>query len=218
LEEGFYVAKIDFKKELKELYQPPAGRAVQVTVPQMQYAMAEGAGDPNTSEAFAQAMEALYGVSYTIRMMPKKGITPPGYYEYIVPPLEGIWDIAEGEAMFDPMHKDKLTWTVMIMQPDFVDNLLFATAKHMLKQKKKDNPYIDKVQLKDWEEGDCVQIMHIGLYDDEPESFSKMETYMEGQGLARTEKKHHEIYLSDPKRVAPEKRKTVLRVRVAPIS
>lgn len=212
------MAKIDFKKKLKELYQPPAGRPVRVKVPQMQYAMAEGTGDPNTSEAFAQAMEALYGVSYTIRMMPKKGITPPGYYEYIVPPLEGIWDIAEGETMFDPAHKDKLTWTVMIMQPDFVDNLLFTTAKHMLKQKKKDNPYIDKVHLKDWEEGDCVQIMHIGLYDDEPESFDKLDAYMEGQGLARTEKKHHEIYLSDPKRVAPEKRKTVLRVRVAPIS
>jgi len=206
--------KVDFKKELKELYMPPKGRPVRIQVPRMQYAMVEGKGDPNTSEDFAQATEALYGVSYSIRMMPKKGITPPGYYEYTVPPLEGIWDIAEGVEMFDPAHKDQFVWILMIMQPYFVDQLLFATAKHMVNQKK-DNPYIDQVVMKDWEEGDCAQIMHIGSYDDEPESFKKLNRFIKREGLVRAEKKHHEIYISDPRKVAPEKRKTVLRVRVA---
>lgn len=208
--------KVDFRKELKELYMPPKDRPGRVQVPRMQYAMVEGAGDPNT-EDFGKAVEALYGVSYSIRMMPKKGITPPGYYEYTVPPLEGIWDIVEGAHMFDPAHKDQLTWTLMIMQPYFVDQLLFGTAKHMVNQKK-DNPYIDRVVLADWEEGDCVQIMHIGAYDDEPESFDKIDAFISNEGLARVEKKHHEIYISDPRKVAPEKRKTVLRVRVAPKS
>lgn len=208
--------KVDFKKELKELYMPPKGRPVRIQVPRMHYAVVEGAGDPNT-EVFAQAVEALYGVSYSIRMMPKKGITPPGYYEYIVPPLEGIWDTAEGTEMFDPAHKDQLTWTLMIMQPYFVDQLLFGTAKHMVNQKK-DNPYIDQIVMKDWEEGDCVQIMHIGSYDDEPESFAKLGAFIKREGFTRVEKKHHEIYISDPWKVAPEKRKTVLRVQVTPKS
>lgn len=206
--------KVDFKRELRELYMPPKGRPVRVLVPRMQYAMVEGAGDPNGDE-FSKAVEALYGVSYSIRMMPKKGITPPGYYEYTVPPLEGIWDIAEGAGMFDTERKDQLTWTLMIMQPYFVDQLLFATAKHMVNQKK-DNPYIDQIVLTDWEEGDCVQIMHIGSYDDEPESFKKLDAFIKNEGLKRVEKKHKEIYISDPRKVAPEKRKTVLRVQVAP--
>lgn len=217
LEEGVFMPKVDFKKEMKELYMPPVGKPVRVQVSRMQYAMLEGTGDPNTTEAFAQAVEALYGVSYAIRMMPKKGITPPGYYEYTVPPLEGLWDVKEGAGMFDPGRKDKLVWTLMIMQPYFVDQLLFGTAKHMVRQKK-DNPYMDQIIMKEWEEGDCAQIMHVGSYDDEPESFAKLDAFMAGEGLERVEKKHHEIYISDPRKVAPEKRKTVLRVRVAPIS
>jgi len=206
---------MDFKKERKELYMPPARKPVRVRVPRMQFAMAEGEGDPNTSEAFAQAVEALYNVSYTIRMMPKKGINPPGYYEYTVPPLEGIWTIPEGESGYDPAHKEHLTWTLMIMQPEFVDQLLFGTAKHMCRQKA-DNPYIDQLVMKQWEEGDCVQILHVGPYDQEPESFAKIDAFLETQGLERKEKAHHEIYLSNPRMTAPEKVRTVLRVRVAP--
>jgi len=208
--------KVDFKRELKELYMPKKDRPVRVQVPRMQYALVQGEGDPNTEE-FSNAVEALYGVSYSIRMMPKRGITPPGYYEYTVPPLEGIWDIADGAGMFDPARKDRLTWTLMIMQPYFVDQLLLGTAKHMVNQKK-DNPYIDQIIMKDWEEGDCVQIMHIGSYDDEPATFNKIHAFMKNEGLVRVEKKHHEIYISDPRKVDPEKRKTVLRVRVAPRS
>lgn len=201
-----------YNQLLKTLYLPSAKSPSILEIPAMRFAMIDGSGDPNTSKEFEEAVGALYSVSYGIKMLPKKGAAPPGYFEYKVSALEGLWDMAEGKA-FTSANKSDFVWTLMIMQPDFVTEALFSEIKDQ-QIKKKGNPAIERIRYEEFAEGLCCQMMHIGPFDAEPATFSKMQYYTEANGYRRLEKRHHEIYLSDFRRTAPEKLKTVLRFRI----
>ncbi|MDE5991468.1 MAG: GyrI-like domain-containing protein, partial [Oscillospiraceae bacterium] len=165
--------KLDYKKEYKDLYQPAAKPSL-IDVPEMRFFAVDGAGDPNTSPAYAEAMEILYGLSFTVKMSKMNGTQPEGYFEYVVPPLEGLW-FADGVS-FDGLNvsdKTKFKWVSMIRQPEFVTEEVFGWAKEILAKKK---PQLDlsKARFITFTEGLCVQIMHKGSYDSEPESITKL--------------------------------------------
>lgn len=206
-------AKLDYKKEYKDLYGPKTKPSL-IHVPEMIFFMVDGAGDPNTSEEYAQALEILYGLSFAVKMSKMKGEQPEGYFEYVVPPLEGLWN-ADASA-FDGMNltdKSRLCWTSMIRQPEFVTEEVFEYAKKTL-QKKKPSLDVSKARFQVWEEGMCIQIMHRGSYDSEPASIEKMNKFARESGLVQDFSKgrlHHEIYLSDPRRTAEDKLKTIIR-------
>ena len=210
-------AKFDFKKEYKELYAPKTAPSI-VDVPEMLFIAVDGEGDPNTSQAYQDALEVLYGLAYTIKMSPRNGYTPEGYFNYVVPPLEGLWE--GGGVDVETMtvsDKNTFTWTMLLRQPDFVTEEVFAWAKEVLGKKKKGLD-LSGARLITYTEGLCVQLMHIGPYDTEPESVKRMHAFAEEQGYRidfSPERKHHEIYISDPRRTAPEKLKTVIRHPVA---
>ena len=199
---------IDYKKTEKELYQPQTTPSI-IDVPEMTYIAVNGKGDPNTSAEYAAAIEVLYGLSYAIKMGNKEIL------EYVVPPLEGLWDIDGGFDKDKPIiaGKSKLEWTALIRQPDFVTTEVFEAAKTAL-AKKKSGLDLSKARLIKITEGLCVQVMHIGSYDDEPATIAVMEKYAVDNGYAidiNDTRRHHEIYLSDPRKVVAEKLKTVLR-------
>jgi len=205
--------KVDFKKDYKDLYLPKTAPML-IDVPPMNFIMIDGAGDPNQEE-YQQTVGALYALTFTIKMSKMSGNQPPGYYEYVVPPLEGLWWITGGAFSFD--ERDNWLWTSMIRQPEFVTPVVFAWALEECQRKK---PELDftKARFETFSEGLCVQIMHIGPYSDEPRSVSLLEAFIEANGLVDqtgSERKHHEIYLSDPRKTAPEKLRTVLRHPVA---
>ena len=207
----------DYKKEYKDLYMPKATPGI-IDVPAMLYIMVDGKGDPNTSEAYKNAMEILYGLSYSIKMSKMSGTQPEGYFEYVVPPLEGLW-WGEG-GYFDGTNvvdKNKLCWTSMIRQPEFVTQDVFEFAKQALNKKKPDLD-LSPARFVSFTEGLCAQIMHIGSYDDEPATIKILERFINDAGY-KTDisdfRKHHEIYLSDPRKTAPEKLKTVIRHPIA---
>ncbi len=198
------MTKTDFKKTLKHLYNPPR-RFVTVDVPEMQFLMVDGHGDPNTTQDYKYAVEALYAVAYKIKFMSKKGLEK----DYTVPPLEGLW-WAEDMETFITRNKSQWDWTMMIMTPDWISAEFFADAVEQVR-KAKDPAALDKVRLERYHEGLSVQIMHIGSYDNEGPVLSQMHSdFIPNNGYVENGK-HHEIYLSDPRRVAPEKLKTVLR-------
>lgn len=204
--------KLDYKKEYKELYQPPCKPTV-VEVPEMVFIAVDGKGDPNTCAEYKEAMELLYGLSFTIKMSKMSGTQPEGYFEYVVPPLEGLWSVED--AQFDGTNitdKNRFCWKSMIRQPEFVTEAVFEAAKAAL-AKKKPELDVDKVKLFRYNEGLCVQIMHKGSYDDEPASIEKMRKFAAENGYREdfSGRYHHEIYLSDPRRCAPEKLRTVIR-------
>lgn len=204
---------LDYKKLCKDLYSPSATVCSVVDVPTLGFLTVCGEGDPNTCEAFSLAIEALYGFSYSIKMSPKKGPAPEGYIEYSVAPLEGLWTCKQGADFRVDGSKDKFVWKLMIMQPSFVNGPLMESFREALQKKKRDNPLIQEVKFETYTEGKSVQMMHIGPYDDEPATVVKMEAFAEGQGL-RLGGPHHEIYLGDPRRSAPEKLKTIIRYPV----
>mgnify|MGYP003295846539 CR=1 FL=1 len=205
--------KFDYKKEFKELYQPKTKPSV-IDVPEMIFIAVDGKGDPNTCDEYKQALEILYGLSFAIKMSKMNGTQPKGYFEYVVPPLEGLWYMED--AAFDGLNirdKSKFRWTSMIRQPEFVAEDVFEAAKAVLKKKKPDLD-LTKARLMKMTEGLCVQVMHIGSYDDEPASIENMRTFISENGYAEDfsdGRFHHEIYLSDPRRTAPNKLKTVIR-------
>ena len=202
--------KIEWKKDEKTLYLPK-DKPELLKVPAFNFFVIEGRGNPN-GPAFSEDVGALYSLAYGVKMSPKAGIAPAGYAEYTVYPLEGVWDITE-EAKKDfkgSLDKNSLVYLLAIRQPDFVTEE-FATMIIDRARKKNPSPLFDKTRFERFEEGLCVQMMHIGSYDDEPASFAKMEEFAASQGLARVSRRHRELYLSDPKRTAPEKLKTVLR-------
>ena len=208
---------IDFKKEYKDLYLPKEKPSV-VYVPEMVFIMVDGKGDPNTSDAYKNAMEVLFGLSYAIKMSKMSGTQPNGYYEYVVPPLEGLWWGEDGYFNgTNIIDKDKLCWTSMIRQPEFVTLEVFEAAKKVLNKKK---PELDLSlsHLVTFTEGLCAQIMHIGSYDDEPTTITVLEQYITESGNCSDiseSRRHHEIYLGDPRKTAPEKLKTVIRHPIA---
>lgn len=205
--------KHEWRKKEKGIYLPP-GKPVLVDVPQFKYFTIKGTGNPN-STFFGECIEALYAVSYAIRMSYKKGLQPDNFYEYTVYPLEGIWDISdEAKLIFDgTIDKNELVFTLLIRQPDFV-SLAFALEAKEWAKKKKSNPLIENLIFNEMSDGKCIQMMHFGSYDNEPESFRLMEDCCAQNGLARKSKQHKEIYISDPRKVIPEKLKTVLRFEV----
>ncbi|MCL2062084.1 MAG: GyrI-like domain-containing protein [Firmicutes bacterium] len=201
---------IDFKKEQKELYNPKTIPSL-VDVPEMVFIAVDGKGNPNTSEEYKAALEALYGLSYTIKMSYKSDWKIAGYYEYTVGPLEGLWWL---EDKSDEWYHDKgkYCWTSLIRQPDFVKDEVFEAAKLVLKKKK---PHINTdARLIRFKEGLCVQAMHIGSYDYEPRTKALINQFIADNGVIgdiSDTRRHHEIYLNDPRKTAPEKLKTVLR-------
>lgn len=203
----------DWRKTEKALYIPKE-KPEQILIPKFRFFTINGSGNPN-DEAFSQYIEALYALSYAVKMSPRKGNSPPGYYEYSVYPLEGVWDISdEAKASFKgTIDKNQLVFKLMIRQPDFV-NEKFALDILEFTKKKKNNPLIEQLVFEEIEEGSCIQMLHVGSYDDEPLSFSKMEAFAEKNGLKRKSKIHREIYLSDARRTPAEKLKTILRFQL----
>ena len=203
--------KYEWKKQDKDLYLPKSQPTV-IDIPKMHYITIEGEGNPN-DDPFISAVQVLYSVSYAVRMLPKKSIIPEGYYEYTVFPLEGVWDLTlEGRAL-NYLNKNFLTYKLMIRQPNFLTKELFNSILADCK-KNKPHPLLDKIAFEQIGEGLCVQALHIGSYDDEPQTFELMEQYCHDHGLIRTSKTHKEVYLSDPRKTALEKFKTVLRFNV----
>ncbi|WP_163100018.1 GyrI-like domain-containing protein [Peribacillus alkalitolerans] len=203
--------KYEWRKQDKELYIPKNLPSL-IEIPPLKYFTIKGKGNPN-SDAFSKLVEALYKLSYTIRMMPKKGFTPDGYFEYTVFPLEGVWDLDEEGRKLNVLDKDRFVYILMIRQPDFVTDDLIMQAKESLINKGSEK-LINEIELEVIQEGLCVQCMHVGSYDDEPKTFSLMEEFCKEKGLQRTEKIHKEIYISDPRKTATDKLKTVLRIKV----
>lgn len=201
----------DFKKEYKEYYMPPKKPTI-VTVPKMNYIAVRGEGDPNAEGGeYKQAIELLYGIAYTIKMSKKGDHQIEGYFDYVVPPLEGFW-WQDGVQGIDYAHKEQFRWVSLIRLPDFVTKSDFDWAINQATRKKKTD--FSKVEYLTYHEGLCVQCMHIGSYDDEPATVQLMHEYMSAQGysLDITESRfHHEIYLSDARKVSPDKLKTVIR-------
>ncbi|MEM9671982.1 MAG: GyrI-like domain-containing protein [Bacteroidota bacterium] len=205
--------KHEWRKHEKQYYAPKQ-KPEQVTVPAFRFFTIRGEGNPNDA-AFGEYVSVLYALSYAVKMSPKQGTAPDNYFEYTVYPLEGIWDLKDEakENFTGTLNKDDLSFHLMIRQPDFVDQ---AFADQILERTKKKKPHalLDEVQFEEIEDGHCVQMLHRGSYDDEPASFAQMEAFAREQGLERKSKTHREIYLSDARKVAPEKLKTVLRFGV----
>ncbi|MBR6101194.1 MAG: GyrI-like domain-containing protein [Ruminococcus sp.] len=201
----------DFKKEYKEFYMPPQKPTI-VTVPPMNYIAVRGQGDPNTEGGeYKQSIELLYGIAYTVKMSKKGSRQIVGYFDYVVPPLEGFW-WQEGVEGIDYSRKSDLKWISVIRLPDFVAKADFGWAVSEAAKKKQTD--FSKVEFFTYDEGLCVQCMHLGSYDDEPATVELMHRFAEQEGytLDITDTRlHHEIYLSDARRVAPEKLKTVIR-------
>ncbi len=198
------MTKIDLKTELKHLYTAPRRDAVLVDVPEMSFLMLDGEGDPNTSKEFEDAVGALYTVSYALKFMVKKEHA----IDYVVMPLEGLWwtDDMSGFSLED---KNLWKWTLMIMQPEHVTKSLFDCALRRV-EKKKSLPGLPKARFERFHEGLSAQIMHIGPYSDEAPTVQMLHSFIEQKGY-RLRGRHHEIYLSNPRRSAPEKMKTLIR-------
>lgn len=201
-------AKHEWRKHEKALYVPNQ-TPVQLEVPEFKYIVLEGVGNPNNEE-FSDAIGVLYSVSYSVRMLPKKGITPEGYFEYTVYPLEALWKQVEEKEEFD---KNNLQYRIMMRQPDFVTEELLAQVLEIV-IKKKPHDRLTEVKLESIQDGDCVQALHVGSYDDEPATFAKLDEFCVANGMERANEWHREIYLSDARKTEPKKLKTVLRFQV----
>jgi hypothetical protein len=204
--------KIDLKKELKHLYNPSVKEINFVGVPAMNFVMIDGSGDPNTSQEYRDAIEALYSISYTLKFTIRKaqGI------DYGVMPLEGLW-WTDDMSLFSPANKDIWKWTAMIMQLEHVTRDLFQTALEQV-AKKKDLPALSKARFQSFQEGRSAQIMFIGPYSAEGPTIEKIHEFIKdhGETFDGLIQKHHEIYLSDPRRTIPEKLRTVIRQPIKP--
>lgn len=201
----------DYKKEYKEFYMPGNKPSI-VTVPSMHYIAVRGQGDPNLEDGeYQRAIGMLYGIAYTVKMSRKGDHRIDGYFDFVVPPLEGFW-WQDGVTGVDYGHKEAFKWISVIRLPDFVTKEDFGWALQEATQKKKQD--FSRVEFLTYDEGLCVQCMHIGPYDDEPATVSLMHDYMAQQGYAldiTDQRPHHEIYLSDARKVDPAKLKTVIR-------
>lgn len=196
--------KIDLRKTFKDLYQVSAKAPVEVVVPALRYLMVDGEGDPNTAPAYAEAIEALFSVSYTAKFMVKKG---PQAIDYGVMPLESLW-WSDDLSAFRSGHKDRWKWTAMILQPDFVSDALIGAAIDEVRLKKK-LPGLDRLRLDSLTEGRCAQILHIGPFSEEGPTIERLHAFITERSALRG--KHHEIYLSELRRTDPAKWKTIVR-------
>lgn len=207
--------KLDLRKQFKHLYQPSAKKMEVVEVPTFQFALIDGeiepGASPGTSPAFHQAMEALYGISYTLKFMSKLRKENP--IDYGVMALEALWWTETGE--FDLTQPEGWKWTAMIMQPEHITDAMFQEAREQLRVKKP-NPALDLLRFENFTEGLCIQTMHIGPYRTEATTIARMDAFAAEHGY-RMRGKHHEIYLGDPMRAAEAKLKTILRHPVEPL-
>lgn len=198
------MTKIDFKKELKPLYQASAKQVVEVEVPPFNYLMVDGVGDPNTAPAYAQAVEALFSVAYTAKFMLKKSVPS---VDYAVMPLEGLWWM-DDMAQFSTADKSHWQWTMMIMQPHLVSRATMDAAIDAV-QKKKALAGLEHLRFAPFAEGRCAQVLHIGPFSEEGPTIARLHQFIDAR--AKRTGKHHEIYLSDIRKAAPQKWKTILR-------
>lgn len=197
--------KVDYKKEFKQLYSAPRKDVAVVDVPPQNYLMIDGMGDPNTSSDYQAALEALYGTAYTLKFHLKKlGVEP----DFTVMPLEGLWWM-DDPGGFDVNDRDNWLWTTMIFQPPHVAQEHVEASAEQLRAKK-NPPALSKLRFESYDEGSSVQIMYVGPYDQEGPAVEKIHSFIRESGH-RPHMKHHEIYLSDPRRTAPEKLKTIIR-------
>ena len=203
---------LDYKKKDKELYVPKTAPSL-VDVPEMAFVAVDGSGDPNDTDGeFGRAVELLYAIQYTIKMSKKKKHTQAGYFDYVVPPLEGFWWVNNKN---DIENKSNYIWTAAIRLPEFVNEAIFAWACDEAAGSKKINT--EQARYITIAEGLCVQCMHIGPFDDEPKTIALIDAYLEKNNVLNDmseTRRHHEIYLSDFRKTAPEKLKTVLRIPV----
>jgi hypothetical protein len=204
--------KHEWKKQEKAIYLPKNKPEV-ITVPSFNFFTMDGKGNPN-NEAFSEAIGVLYSLSYAIKMMPKKGIIPNGYFEYSIYPLEGIWDLSDEAKKNNIFDKNELVYKIMIRQPDFVTKELAEQTIEIIKNKKP-HQLLETVKFEAIEDGRSVQMLHAGSYDNEPESFKHMDEFCVANGLERAKLTHREIYITDARKTAPEKLKTVLRYSVS---
>lgn len=206
----------DFKKDRRDLYLPKTTPCL-VEVPAMRFIAVEGAGDPNEEDgAYKHAVELLYGLAYTLKMSYKTDYAIPGFFQYVVPPLEGFWWQPDVRGV-DYADKAAFHWLSVIRVPDFVEDDAFAWALDAATAKKKLD--FSPVRLMEIDEGLCVQCMHVGGYDEEPATVAAMHEFAEAQGYAPDlsgSRRHHEIYLSDPRKADPSKLKTVIRHPIRP--
>lgn len=204
---------MDYKKEYKDLYLPKPEPSV-IKIPEMVFVAIEGKGNPNEPDGeYKKALEALYGIQYTIKMSKKGTSVPNGYFDYVVPPLEGLWWTLDNK--YDLKNKSKFNWISMIRLPEYVNKDVFKWACEEASKKKKINT--EKAYLFKYNEGLCVQCMHIGSYDNEPKTLALIDDFIEKNGLVNDindKRRHHEIYLSDPGKADLSKIKTVLRIPV----
>jgi hypothetical protein len=204
--------KLDYKKLTKELYLPKVEPSL-VQVPEMKFIQIDGKGNPNDIDGeYHKAVETLYAISYGIKMLPRNGITPEGYFDYVVPPLEGLWWL-EDDSDRNFTNKSKFLWTSMIRQPDFVNVELFKAVLQKVSEKKPDLP-LSQTRLVSFSEGLCVHCMHIGSFDEEQVTVEKIDQFIEKNNLLNDfseSRKHHEIYLSDPRKTDRSKLKTIIR-------
>lgn len=201
----------DYKKEYREFYLPPRKPGI-IQIPRMRFLAVRGQGDPNEEGGdYKRAIGLLYAVAFTIKMSKLGKHRLEGYFDYVVPPLEGLWD-QEGGCGLDFTRKEAFRWVSLIRLPEFVTREAFDWAVREAAEKKQQD--FSPVEFFDWEEGLCVQCLHLGPYEEEPATLAAMEAYAGAEGFAIDlggERLHHEIYLSDPRRCRPERRKTVLR-------
>lgn len=211
--------KLDYKKEYSDLYLPKT-KPMQIDVPNMKFICVTGKGNPNEENGeYQEALQILYALSFTIKMSKMGNHKIDGYFEYVVPPLEGFWWNKNNSNM-DYEDKENFEWISMIRQPEFVTEEVFEWACEEVRKKK--NLATQKAEFREIKEGLCVQMLHIGSYDNEPETIAKIENYIEENGLKNDigslengfVRRHHEIYLSDPRRTKTENLKTVIRIPV----
>ncbi|MCI1580304.1 MAG: GyrI-like domain-containing protein [Clostridium beijerinckii] len=203
--------KYEWRKEEKEIYLPKE-KPTLVKVPKAKYFCIKGEGNPNDGD-FSNRIAVLYSLAYAVRMMPKSGFIPDGYFEYTVYPLEGLWDMTEVGKSSEVFNKDELIYTIMIKQPDFVNEEVTKKAFEIANKKKSDK-LLEEAYFDEIEDGLSVQMLHIGSYDNEPETFSKMKEYINENNLKIKSLIHREIYLSEARKVEKDKLKTVLRYTV----
>jgi hypothetical protein len=199
------MAKKDLKRELRAFYSAPEGEPETVDVPPMDFVMVDGKGDPNDNQEFVEAMEALYGLAYTLKFMLKRGPEP---MDYTVMPLQGLW-WADDMEVFAMDHRGEWSWTLMIMHPPEVTEEHFEAAREELRRKK-GPAAVDKLRFERYHEGPSAQIMHLGPYSEEAPTIAKLHEFIKDGGH-QFRGKHHEIYLGDPRRSAPEKLRTIIR-------
>lgn len=206
---------LDLKKQLKQYYRPAAGKIECIDVPPLQFAMFDGAiekgKEPGNSPGFAEATQALYGIAYTLKFMLKKDKDDP--IDYPVMALEGLWWVEDG--VFDITIKDNWYYTLMILQPEIITPALFAEGLEQVRRRRGNSPALAQLRMETFHEGLCVQSMHIGAYATEPATLERMRAFMQSNGLrdrvGLLGGRHHEIYMSDPRKADPTKLKTVLR-------